>query len=223
MDAALRLKQALLDKLHAREWRAGGRLPTERMLSNEYGISRSTVRRVLGEMKRQRLITQRVGSGTYVAEQVQDALRALVPASAAMAVSPAELMAARLVLEPALVDLVIRNATAADFAAMDACNDRAEQAETVEDFEHWDAALHEAIAVAAHNGFMTGVFRLMSEARANGEWGVLKRRSATLERRRAYQGEHRALVDALKQRDADRARALCRAHLLHVRSNLLGD
>ena len=47
-------------------------------------------------------------------------------------------------------------------------------------------------------------------------------RSATPERRVEYQREHRALVDALKQRDAERARALCLAHLVHVRTNMLG-
>jgi DNA-binding GntR family transcriptional regulator len=67
------------------------------------------------------------------------------------------------------------------------------------------------------------VFRLMSQARAQGEWGVLKRRSATPERRLDYQREHRELVAALKNRDAERARALCLAHLVHVRVNMLGS
>jgi DNA-binding GntR family transcriptional regulator len=62
----------------------------------------------------------------------------------------------------------------------------------------------------------------MSEVRSNGEWGVLKRRSATPARRVEYQEEHRALVAALKNRDAERARELCLAHLVHVRTNMLG-
>jgi DNA-binding FadR family transcriptional regulator len=105
---------------------------------------------------------------------------------------------------------------------MDECNAQAEAATTLEAFEHWDAQLHEAIAGAAHNSFVGAVFRLMNEVRSQGEWGVLKRRSATPERRVEYQREHRALVDALKQRDAERARALCLAHLVHVRTNMLG-
>ncbi len=88
-------------------------------------------------------------------------------------VSPAELMAARLVLEPALIAMVIGNATAADFDRMDACNHEAEAASTLEAFEHWDAALHEAIAEATHNRFITGVFRLMSDARAGRVWRAL--------------------------------------------------
>lgn len=222
MDAAARLRESLLDKLRRRTWRAGDRLPTERALSEQYGLSRSTVRRVMGELKRQRLITQTVGSGTYVSEDAPQALAAMVPVAAAQVVSPAEMMAARLALEPALIELVIGNATASDFARMDECNEAAEAAGSLEDFEHWDAALHEAIAEAAHNRFITGVFRLLGEARKQGEWGVLKRRSATPERRAEYQQEHRALVAALKQRDAEKARALCLAHLLHVRRNLLG-
>ena len=222
MDTAAMLRETILDKLRSRAWRAGHRIPTERALSEEFAISRSTVRRVLADLKRRRLITQTVGSGTYVTEQVHEALAELTPVGSALAVSPAELMSARMVLEPALIDMAIGNATAADFARMDECNHHAEQATTLEDFERWDAALHEAIAEAAHNGFITGVFRLMGEARSQAEWGVLKRRSATPERRLEYQQEHRALVAALKDRDAPRARALCLAHLVRVRTNMLG-
>jgi DNA-binding FadR family transcriptional regulator len=131
-------------------------------------------------------------------------------------------MSARLVLEPALIEMVIGHATAADFERMEDCNLHAEAASTLEEFEKWDAALHEAIAEAAHNGFISGVFRLMNEVRSQGEWGVLKRRSATPERRVEYQAEHRALVAALRERDAVRARELCLAHLVHVRVNMLG-
>lgn len=234
MDTAAYLRESLLDKLRARVWRAGHRIPTERSLSLEYSLGRSTVRRVLAELKRKHLITQRVGSGTYVADQVHEALAALTPAglqataaqtaliSPAWAISPAELMNARLVLEPALIEMVVGNATAADFARMDECNAQAEQAQTLEEFERWDTALHEAIADAAHNGFISSTFRLMGQVRSQGEWGVLKRRSATPERRLAYQQEHRELVAAIQQRDVEQARALCLAHLLRVRVNMLG-
>jgi len=222
MDAAAQLRETILEKLRSRAWRAGHRIPTERALSEQFGLSRSTVRRVLLDFKRKRLITQTVGSGTYVTEHVHSALQEFAPPPPTVQVSPAELMAARLVLEPALIEMVIGNATPADFVKMDECNHLAETAVTLEEFEKWDAALHGAIAEAAHNGFISGVFRLMNEARSQAEWGVLKRRSATPERRLEYQQEHRDLVAALKNRDAERAVALCLAHLVHVRRNMLG-
>jgi DNA-binding FadR family transcriptional regulator len=221
-DPAAALREAIFDNLRSRTWRAGHRIPTERALSEEFGLSRSTVRRVLLDFKRKRLITQTVGSGTYVAEQVHEALAELTPRTGANAVSPAELMSARLVLEPALIEMAIGNATAADFERMDACNHHAEAALTLEEFEHWDAALHEAIAESAHNGFISGIFKSMSDVRSQAEWGMLKRRSATPERRVEYQHEHRALVLALKNRDVVQARALCLQHLVHVRTNMLG-
>ncbi|MDQ2780039.1 MAG: FCD domain-containing protein [Pseudomonadota bacterium] len=222
MDASSGLRESILENLRSRTWRAGQRLPTERALSADFGLSRSTVRRVLLDFKRQRLITQTVGSGTYVSADAHTALAGLQPGNALHATSPAELMSARLVLEPAVVEMVIGNATEADFARMDECNRRAEAARSLEQFERWDAALHEAIADAAHNHFIGSVFRLMNEVRAQGEWGVLKRRSASSERRLAYEAEHRGLVKALRQRDAAAARRLCLSHLVHVRTNLLG-
>ena len=223
MDTAAKLRDTILAKLHAGTWRAGHRIPTERALSDEFALSRSTVRRVLQEFKRKRLITQKVGSGTYVAEQLHAALADLLPGIGALAVSPAELMSARMALEPSIIDMVVGHATPADFQRMDDCNQHAEAATTLEAFEKWDAALHEAIAAAAHNAFIADIFRRMSEVRSQGEWGILKRRSATPERRLLYQQEHRALVAALKQRDAQKARALCLAHLVRVRTNLLGS
>ena len=118
-----------------------------------------------------------------------------------------------------------------DLAALDAqrgalalieAHARGEAARSLEQFEHWDGLLHEAIADAAHNSFISKVFRLMNQVRAQGEWGALKRRSATPERRLEYQREHRALVDALQDRDGARATELCLEHLAHVRRNMLG-
>lgn len=223
MDTALALREAILENLTSRKWRAGHRIPTERELSGQFGLSRSAVRRVLADMKDKRLITQTVGSGTYVSEQVNEALAAAANRAGQLPTSPAELMSARAVLEPAIVAMVIGHATSLDFARMTECCDKAEAAKTLEQFEHWDALLHEAIADAAHNGFISKVFRLMNQVRAQAEWGALKRRSATPERRREYQHEHRALVAALQDRDGPRATELCLAHLTHVRRNLLGD
>jgi len=216
------LRDAILDRLQSGHWRAGDRLPTERELSERFGVSRTTVRKALLELKQQGLIEQTVGSGTFVAEDVGSRLGRRVQQDSSQHTSPAELMEARLAMEPAIIDMAIRNANQADLQRMDACCAYAESAQTLEDFEHWDAELHQAIADAAHNSFVANVFNLMKTVRAQGDWGQLKKKSVTPERRVAYQLEHRAIVEALRDRDAARARELTLAHLLHVRQNLLG-
>jgi len=219
-DPAYLLKEELLENLRDGRWRPGERLPTERQLSETFGVGRSTVRRVLRELKELDLITQIVGSGTYIGEGLAEKLPK--PDSLDLGISPAELMDARLIFEPGLIDLVVRNGTVADLAGMEECCLKAEQAETLEQFEFWDNGFHQKIAEATHNHFVISVFDLMGKVRERGEWGLLKKKSVTPERRDAYQREHRTLWAALKNRDAESAKASIQAHLIHVRRNLLG-
>jgi len=223
-DPAFELEDYLLQSLRTGRWVPRQRLPTERELSEQFVLSRTVVRRVLGQLRERGLIEQRVGSGTYVTEQAPLLLAAEgTRTSEAPAISPAELMEARLLFEPAIAELVVSNATSADFEYMDRCCHEAEAAQTLQEFEYWDAELHRAIALATHNGFVEQVFAGMNQARAHGDWGELKRRSLTPERRHAYQREHRSIVQALRQRDPELARLRVREHLLHVRRNLLGN
>lgn len=215
------LRDALLEQMRNGQFKPGERMPTERSLCAQYGMGRHTVRRVLGDLKDLSLITQTVGSGTYVSPKANAALTALTAESPAALTSPAELMDARIALEPTIIAMVVQRATPADLQRMQTCCDKADAATSLEEFEHWDAMLHEAIAVATHNNFISSVFRLMNHIRTRGAWGKLKQRSATPERRREYQREHRALVQALVDRDAARAEQLARAHALHVRANML--
>ena len=226
MDSSYLFRATLLDQLHSGHWQVGERLPAEREWCEQFQISRSTVRKVLAELKAQGLIAQTVGSGTYVTDK---AVLAAIPqkgtptiaADVAGQTSPAELMEARMALEPAIIQMVIGNATPADFEQMAQCCDRAEAATSVEEFEVWDGMFHEIIARAAHNGLVARLFKLMNQARAQGEWGMLKKRSLTPERRLAYQSQHRALLQAIKARDPVQAKALATEHLIHVRRNLL--
>ncbi len=214
-DGAQRIRDTLLDGSLA----PGARLPTERELVRRFGVPRNAVRRTLAQLEAEGSITRHVGRGTFVAGA---AAADAIPASSAAHTSPAELMEARLRIEPALAELIVTNATSADFERMEACLERAEKAATLDEFELWDAALHEALAEATHNRFVTRVLDMVTAVRQQSEWGKLKDRIVTSERRIRYQHEHREIVRALKARDADSARAAIAAHLQHARRNLFG-
>ncbi len=221
MAAASTLHDFIVSHLRSAQWRAGDRLPTERALSEQFGLSRGTVRKVLQALRAQGVLEATVGSGTYVTPQAQALLQPPPGDDPLRQTSPAELMEARLALEPAIIEMVVAHATAADFERMDECCAQAEAATTLEAFEYWDGLLHEVIAGAARNSFVASVFRLMNEVRSHAEWGALKRRSVTPERRLLYQAEHRALVQAIRERDTVQARAVSTEHLLRVRRNML--
>lgn len=213
IDQSFALKELLLADIQSGRWRPGERLPTERQLCADHKVGRAAVRRALAEIKGMGLITQTVGSGTYVSRPIAGSNRDFV-------LSPATLMEARLILEPALVPLVIRHATSADFATLEACCDAGDQASTLELFEKADGDFHLHLACATHNEFLIDTFQHLSRARNTAEWGSLKRRSATAERRLLYGQQHRALLGYLRDRDTVLARETLTSHLSGVARNM---
>ncbi|HYC45542.1 MAG TPA: FCD domain-containing protein [Burkholderiales bacterium] len=199
----------------------GSKLPTERELARRFAVPRNAVRATLAQLEAEGSITRHVGRGTFLAGRAADP-EAGFSAESFAHTSPAELMEARLRIEPAIAELIVTNATPADFERMEACLAKAEDARTLDEFELWDAALHQAIGTATHNRFVSRVLDMVAAVRHQAEWGKLKDRIVTPERRIEYQQEHRDIVEALKARDADRARAAIVAHLQHARRNLFG-
>jgi DNA-binding FadR family transcriptional regulator len=229
-EGARALASYLEEAIRTGRLREGVKLPAERELSEEFGASRGAVRRVLADLKGRGLITQAVGSGTFVLRQENAAGAAMgAEAGAASATarevvqtSPAELMEARLLIEPLMPGLIVRYATVGDFARMVECVERSEAAQSIEEFEKWDGELHKTFALATHNSFFLRVLELTNEVREQGEWGRLKRKSLTPERRSEYEAQHRAIVEALRDRDADLACELLTGHLKQIRHNLFG-
>ena len=215
-DGAQDIRAFLLEAVAQGAIAPGGKLPTERELATRFALPRNTVRKTLAQLEAEGAITRHVGRGTFLADTGG------FPADSITHTSPAELMEARMRLEPALAELIVTNATPADFERMETCLDRAERGASLDDFEVWDAALHQALAAATHNRFVIRVFDMATAVRHQTEWGKLKDRVVTSERRLKYQEEHRAIVNALKARDADRARAAILVHLQHARRNLFG-
>lgn len=216
-QAAEQIRDYLLNGIRQGQLKPGDRLPTERALVERFDVARSAVRKVLAGLAAEGLITRGVGRGTEVAGGAE-------PVDvAASDTSPAELMEARLLFEPALIELVVAHGNGTDFARMEECLDRADRAASVAEFEHWDDALHRAIAAATHNTFAARVLEMMGASREQTAWGKLKQRSLTAEQRSAYQAQHRRIVESLKRRDVERARQRMLEHLRLVRRNMFGN
>jgi DNA-binding FadR family transcriptional regulator len=228
-ERGLRLAELIMDQSRAAGLGPGGRLPTERQLSLDLGVTRSSVRHALAILESQGHISREVGRGTFLREAPavvsvpgpRAAGRSGGPSAAGTAdFAPADVMAIRRLLEPPAMSLVVAWATAADLEEMGRCLAGGDRAASFEEFEVWDLALHRCIMAASHSPLLVALYRAIEEARHGHVWGDLKRRSASQERRAEYQEDHHAIVDALRARDSGRAVEAMRVHIARVTTHL---
>jgi DNA-binding FadR family transcriptional regulator len=216
--AAESLEEALLALIESPEYGPGARLPTERRLAEQFNVSRGTVRAALARIEGRGAIVRIMGSGTYVADLDTNAPLLANGRDA----SPQEIMEARMLIEPRLPALIVAHASSRDLEKIRYALTQSEAVETHDEFEAWDARFHEAMADATHNRLVIDIYRVITTARTLTEWGEMKRRSSTPERRALRQMEHREMFDALIARDAEAARQKIEQHLGKINYELLG-
>ncbi|MBN1103448.1 MAG: FadR family transcriptional regulator [Deltaproteobacteria bacterium] len=195
------------------------RLPAERILANQLGLSRSALRKALGALEAEGRIWRHVGRGTFVGprpEPRQEGLSAVTSVT-----NPAEIMEARLVLEPRLAGMAAVRATMSELSEMEILVNRSREEIDTAAFEHWDELVHQAIAKATDNSLLLSIFMVIRNVRQSDIWGSLKKASLSKERREIYLEEHHRIVKALCDRDALKAEKLMREHLETVRQHLL--
>jgi GntR family transcriptional repressor for pyruvate dehydrogenase complex len=191
--------RALWELLERQAGPPGSRLPAERVLAAELGVSRPTVREAIGRLAALGAVTARRGSGTYVAQvdlgQVFDVRLQLEPFAAAEA---ARRHGGREV-----------DQLEATVAAMGAAVDDAER------FAARDSRFHAGVARASGNPVLVDVLERLAALAA------LSRSLTSVDSavRRHTLDEARAVVAAIRECDAPRAEAAMRAHLRFVRAS----
>lgn len=211
---------ALRTRIDRGEFADGSRLPPERDLADSLGISRAAVRKAMAVLEAEGRIWRHVGRGTFVGVRPPEDTPSL--AAITRSTHPEEVIEVRLLLEPHIAGLAARRATAGDIEAMERAIQRSRTAADVAEFELWDGAYHRAMAEAAHNGLLQGLFDAINAIRQEEIWGRLKEASLTGERKTAYIRQHSECLDAIRDRDPARAEALMRAHLETVKGNMFG-
>ena len=188
----------------------GSRLPPERELAEQFGVSRVTVRDALRALEAMGLIEVRVGarggafvtvpSGSVVGQTMSDMMMM-------QAISPEDVVEARLIVELGTVTLASARATEDDLARLRDLSEVAREAIADGTYTRelsWD--FHALVAEAAHNG-LTHSFRS----------SLSMHPIRTREGARAHQlsvEEHDRILDALERHDGAAARREMAHHLL---------
>ena len=207
-DLADRIVDAIKDMICDRRLLPGDKLPTERDLAQQFGVSRASVREALHSLETLGLVEARVGSGTYLAENPDGILEHLSWVVYFSGSVEQELRQARSILEPEIAALAAKNATSQDMEELAQTLQRMEatlgdpREAAVQDFE-----FHVALARAAHNC-------VLQETIVGMQWilrgCILKKLEANPDMDFICLSEHREIFDAVCRRDAEAARKAMR-------------
>jgi DNA-binding FadR family transcriptional regulator len=215
-DAANRI----LERMREERVAPGTRLPAERQLADELGVSRATVREALAALELMGVLETHAGAGSFVRGGLE-----LDQEARASDTSPLETIAARLVIEPQLARLAARTWDRRSLAAIARPLRALEREAAIGSDRHpteLDRQFHAAIAAASGNSVLVRVAAPLSELMGETLWRRLKERSWSAGQTALVASEHRRIYDAIQARDDDLAGFAMEAHLRGVLDALSG-
>ncbi len=200
------------------EFDEAGRLPSELVLANRFGVSRPVVREALSHLRSMGVIESRKGSGSYIRRPSQTPPHVVGAVGFGPVNSLAEVRKCyefRVGLEGEAAYLAAQNRTPETLAAMREALERMEAAASSGMLGmSADLEFHIAVARASGNEFFEAAMQSM---RMPIEFAINLARSLTLtrplEHLRAVQTEHVVMLEAIEARDKDAARLAMRRHI----------
>lgn len=194
-----------------RELPAGTKVPSERTLTKELGVGRSTVREALNGLATLGVVEIRHGQGVFVTGDSSPVSEPSAIAAALERGVTSEFIEARLIVEVEVARLAARRRTEEDLARMSAAlaEQEARLDGSLEALVDVAASFNVLLAEAAHNEVLAAMIQSFVSL-------MLERgpRVYSLEGFREWDlQEHRGLFEAVRDREPDRAARLMREHI----------
>jgi DNA-binding FadR family transcriptional regulator len=195
----------------AGEFPAGSRLPSERDLSVQLGVSRPSLREALIALEVEGYIEVRMGSGIYVSDAPPVSAPEL---DLSLEEGPLELIQARLALEGEVAAIAARMGRKAQFDAVEHAIDQMESdaAAGVNPLVG-DALFHARVAEATGNSVLVGVVRRLFDLRLGPLFDQLHSHFETSDVWAQAIAEHREVLKALRAKDPVAAKAAMQQHM----------
>ena len=227
--SALRIADAVAAGLEKRilegSLKPGDRLPSERDLALELGVSRSSLREAMQKLLSKGLLTTRHGGGTHVTDKLE--AHFVDPWQDMLSGHPLlhrDLLEFRQMLEGQAASLAADRATDIDlqrldaaYAALDADFD---QGENLSACIAVDVAFHQAIAEASHNmliGHLSASLMRVIHGHVAKNLEHLHTRPQRWDQLRA---QHHAIWQAIRDRQPKAAEQAARDHIQYVRQSM---
>jgi DNA-binding FadR family transcriptional regulator len=210
------IARAISTAIHDGRYGPGDKLPSERELADDFGVSRPTIRDAMIALEFQGLVEARQGSGVYV-----NASLPVTEDASELEVGPLELTEARRLFEGEACALSAATVTNEHLTQLDQLVAQMARSVVPDEIERLEQEFHLAIARATGNvAIESGVEDLWTLRQQSPACVAMLRRART-NGAGDFVEEHRQIAAALRERDPKAARQAIHVHLAQVIDDLL--
>lgn len=204
--------------------KSGDRLPAERLLALDLGVSRPSLREAMQKLVSRGLLTTRHGGGTYVTDRLD--AHFVDPWQDMLKGNPLlhrDLLEVRQMLESQAASLAADRATDADISRLDEAYATLENSYERDDLSACidaDVAFHQAVAEATHNvliGHLTASLMRVIHGHVSNNLVHLHARPQRWSQLRA---QHRAIWQAIREHKPQEAALAASEHIEFVRQGI---
>lgn len=187
---------------------AGTALPSERELAARFQVSRNTLRQAITYLEAKNLVYTRHGAGVFVVDRPQDAAGGAAAALFGEDYTIRDILEGRLGVEPLVAELAAQRRTEEDLAGLVPFLTSHDEADPIT----VPGNFHSRLARATGNPVLAGVCKTLNTGPEQvGELLDLDREIVEI-----WDQAHRDIYEAVRDRDAARARDLMHEHMLHT-------
>ena len=198
-----------------------GRIPPERILANELGVGRRSLRRALDVLEREGRISRQQGRGTFIQAPDHPAAAATVPLDQILEhTNPLEAIEVRLSIEPVMARLAALRASQCDIKKLQRLAEATREANDPAVYEEADEKFHRAVAEASRNALFLAMFDMLRSCRRDAAWRRLGENAHCYKRQAVYAGFHQEICEAIAARDGERAHEAMYRHLSDVQGHI---
>ncbi len=212
-STAKRLKNEIVNE---KKYRPGQKLPNENILSNQYGISRSTLREAIRILVSEGILEVQRGNGTFVLSQLNQKTTSSFQTSSDIKVTLKDLYETRLIFEPEAASLACKRASDEEIQEIlrlgNICQEAILKCPTSKERVASEAAFHGAIIKACHNEFLIHFLPIINETI---EKTFELKINLEVIAEDAYK-DHIMIMNFLEKRDAVALKSAVMIHLHHA-------
>ncbi|SAL83360.1 GntR family transcriptional regulator [Caballeronia arvi] len=198
-----------------------GKLPTEAVLAQEFGVSRTVIREAVSRLKNEGMVEPRQGSGVFIVERAGIRPLRIDYAQAAEPGAVVQILALRRAIEAEVASEAALRRTDEQLAAIDIALARIDEAvRAKQDGVAEDVAFHREIANATGNPYFLKTLTFLNQYLEAGTLVTRGNEALREDFMRQVREEHAAIVEAIRARDAAAARTAAQTHLINAARRL---